>query len=72
MHRSLRSADATAVRRIAEILCLFFRRRPSDRNTPPSLMEWDNDVPPYPIFTGEVRRAQATLAFLAGAIGSAS
>jgi uncharacterized protein (UPF0276 family) len=26
-----------------------------------SLMEWDHDVPPFPIFIGEVARAEATL-----------
>jgi hypothetical protein len=24
-------------------------------------MEWDNDVPPFPIFTGEVIHAEASL-----------
>jgi uncharacterized protein (UPF0276 family) len=30
-----------------------------------SLMEWDPDVPPFPIFIGEVARAEATLTFQA-------
>ena len=28
-------------------------------------MEWDHDVPPFPIFIGEVARAEATLTFQA-------
>lgn len=30
-----------------------------------SRMEWDHDVPPFPIFIGEVARAEATLTFQA-------
>jgi uncharacterized protein (UPF0276 family) len=30
-----------------------------------SPMEWDHDVPPFPIFIGEVARAEATLTFQA-------
>ena len=29
------------------------------RNAVPTLMEWDNDVPPIPIFTGAVAHAEA-------------
>jgi hypothetical protein len=29
------------------------------RRTPPQL-EWDNDVPPFPVLIGEVARAEAT------------
>lgn len=28
----------------------------------PALIEWDNDVPPFPILSGEVARAQAVIA----------
>ena len=27
-----------------------------------SIIDWDNDVPPYPVFSGEVARACATFA----------
>ena len=28
----------------------------------PGLIDWDNDVPPYPVLSGEVARARATTA----------
>lgn len=30
-------------------------------NADPLLIDWDNDVPPYPVLSGEVARARATL-----------
>jgi hypothetical protein len=46
--------------RIAETAWSLARRTPSDRDTTPALMEWDND-PPFQIFTGEVTHAEASL-----------
>jgi uncharacterized protein (UPF0276 family) len=31
------------------------------RDMAPIVIEWDNDVPPFPILTGEVARAEASL-----------
>jgi hypothetical protein len=47
--------------RIVEAAWSFFWRGHSVRDTPPIPMEWDNDVPPFPILTGEVARAEARL-----------
>jgi uncharacterized protein (UPF0276 family) len=51
----------TRASRIAQMAWLCLRRVLSARDVTPALMEWDNDVPPFPIFTGEVTRAEASL-----------
>src|SRR6266487_2243981 len=50
---------STWARDIAETAWSFLWRVRSARNAAPTLMEWDNDVPPFPILTGEVARAEA-------------
>jgi hypothetical protein len=52
----------TRASRRAETAWSLVRRRLSDQDTTPTLMEWDNDVPSFSIFTGEVTHAEASLA----------
>jgi uncharacterized protein (UPF0276 family) len=51
----------TGASRLAETVWSFLRRKLSARDATPALMERDNDVPPFPIFTGEVTHAEASL-----------
>jgi hypothetical protein len=46
-----------AVTRASQTVGSFLRRGLSGWDA----MEWDNDVPPFPIFTGEVIHAEASL-----------
>jgi uncharacterized protein (UPF0276 family) len=50
-----------AVTRASQTVWSFLRRGLSAPDATPALMEWDNDVPPFPIFTGEVIHAEASL-----------
>jgi hypothetical protein len=62
--RSIPGGIGTAIiraRGIAETAWSFLKRMLSARNAFPNLTEWDNDVPPTPIFAGEVARAEASL-----------
>ena len=43
--------------RIAQAAQLFLRRVLSSGDAAPEPTEWDNGVPPFPVFTGEVARA---------------
>ena len=52
---------AVRARGIAETAWSFLKRMLSARNAFPNLIEWDNDVPPTPIFAGEVALAEASL-----------
>jgi uncharacterized protein (UPF0276 family) len=63
MNHSPRSAAPAfvSVSRVAELIWLLLRRRQSPRNALATLVEWDNDVPPFPIFIGEVAHAKASL-----------
>ncbi len=45
----------TRARHFSETASSFLQRMLSARNAVPTLMEWDNDVPPIPIFAGEWR-----------------
>ncbi len=40
-------------------MVVAFAVEPSDLD--PWMIHWDNDAPPYPVFSGEVARARATL-----------
>ena len=40
-------------------MVVAFAHEPVDSD--PSVIDWDNDVPPYPVLSGEVARARATL-----------
>ena len=63
MSQYLRTADPAAHVRLA---CLSLLRRVlAAGGCVSSRMEWDHDVPPFPIFIGEVARAEATLTFQA-------
>jgi uncharacterized protein (UPF0276 family) len=46
---------------VSEIVWSLYRRALSRVGAVPTLIEWDNDVPPFPILSGEVARAQAAL-----------
>ena len=46
---------------VAEIVWSLYRRAIARIGAVPTLIEWDNDVPPFPILSGEVARAQAAL-----------
>ena len=48
--------------RVAETVWSLFRQALARTGPVPTLIEWDNDVPPFPILSGEVTRAQAALA----------
>lgn len=52
---------STWARGIAETAWSFLWRVRSARDAAPTLMEWNNDVPPFPILTGEVARTEASL-----------
>jgi uncharacterized protein (UPF0276 family) len=61
----LRTADPTTQ---AKVVCFSLRGsllRCAGGGCVPTLMEWNNDVPPFPILIGEVARAEATLTFQA-------
>jgi uncharacterized protein (UPF0276 family) len=67
VNQSLRTADPTTQ---VKVVCLslmwsLLRRVLAGGGCVPSLMEWDHDVPPFPILIGEVARAEATLTFQA-------
>lgn len=67
MNQSLRTADPAAH---VSLVCLslmwsLLRQVLAGGGRVSSLMEWDPDVPPFPIFIGEVARAEATLTFQA-------
>ena len=47
---------------VAEIVWSLFRQALARTGPVPTLIEWDNDVPPFPVLSGEVARAQAALA----------
>jgi hypothetical protein len=47
---------------IVSLVRSILQRTPASGNRRPIRMEWDNDVPPFPIFVGEVARAEARLA----------
>jgi uncharacterized protein (UPF0276 family) len=49
-------------RPVADIVWSLYRRVLARLGPVPTLIEWDNDVPPFPILSGEVARAQAMLA----------
>ena len=46
---------------VSEVVWSLYRRALSRVGAVPTLIEWDNDVPPFPILSGEVARAQAAL-----------
>jgi uncharacterized protein (UPF0276 family) len=62
MNHSPRSAAPAfaSVSRVAESIWLLFRRRQLRQNALATLVEWDNDVPPFPIFIGAVAHAKAS------------
>jgi uncharacterized protein (UPF0276 family) len=51
---------STRARRIAETVWSFIQRVRSAWDAASTLMEWDNEVPAFPILTGEVARAEAS------------
>ena len=63
MNQSLRTADTAAHVRLVclSLMWSLLRRVLAGGGCVSSLMEWDHDVPPFPIFIGEVARAEATL-----------
>ena len=67
MSQYLRTADPAAHVRLVclSLMWSLLRRVLADGGCVSSLMEWDHDVPPFPIFIGEVERAEATLTFQA-------
>ena len=67
MNQSLRTAHTAAHVRLVclSLMWSLLRRVLADGGCVSSLMEWDHDVPPFPIFIGEVARAEATLTFQA-------
>ena len=50
---------ASALARLVGAAWSLLRRRSPARDATYMRMEWDNDVPPFPILTGEVARAEA-------------
>jgi uncharacterized protein (UPF0276 family) len=46
---------------IADIVWALYRRALERIGPVPTLIEWDNDVPPLPILAGEVARAKAAM-----------
>ena len=46
---------------VADIVWALYQRVLARLGPVPTLIEWDNDVPPFPILSGEVARAQAML-----------
>jgi uncharacterized protein (UPF0276 family) len=67
MSQYLRTADPAAHVRLAclSLMWSLLRRVLAGGGCVSSRMEWDHDVPPFPIFIGEVARAEATLTFQA-------
>jgi uncharacterized protein (UPF0276 family) len=67
VNQSLRTAHTAAHVRLVclSLMWSLLRRVPAGGGCVSSLMEWDHDVPPFPIFIGEVARAEATLTFQA-------
>jgi uncharacterized protein (UPF0276 family) len=55
------TATSTRARRIVETLWSMLPELAPGRDTAPILVEWNNDVPPFPILAGEVARAEASL-----------
>lgn len=55
------TAASSRARRMVETLWSMLPRLSPGRDTAPILVEWNNDVPPFPILTGEVARAEASL-----------
>jgi uncharacterized protein (UPF0276 family) len=47
---------------VAEAVWSLFRQALMRTGPVPTLIEWDNDVPPFPVLSGEVARARAALA----------
>jgi uncharacterized protein (UPF0276 family) len=60
MERVMTAASARA-RRMVEALWSALPGLSPARDMAPIVIEWDNDVPPFPILTGEVARAEASL-----------
>jgi uncharacterized protein (UPF0276 family) len=50
---------------LAKIAWSLYRRALNCVGPAPTLIEWDNDVPPYPILAGEVVKARAALGAVA-------
>ena len=48
--------------RVSEVVWSLYRCAFGLIGPIPTLIEWDNDVPPFPVSSGEVARAQAALA----------
>jgi uncharacterized protein (UPF0276 family) len=46
---------------VAAVVWSLYRRVLERAGPVPTLIEWDNDVPPFPVLAGEVARAQAAL-----------
>jgi len=46
---------------VAETVWSLFRQAIGRTGPVPTLIEWDNDVPPFPVLSGEVARAQAAM-----------
>ena len=65
MNQSLRNARLARHIKLVCLSLMWSRRVLAGRGCVPSLMEWDPDVPPFPILIGEVARAEATLTFQA-------
>jgi hypothetical protein len=57
---------------IADVVRRLLRRPLPNGQAVPALMEWDSDVPPYPILAGEVTQAEAALASRTGLVVVAS
>jgi uncharacterized protein (UPF0276 family) len=55
------SAASARARRMVETLWSMLPRLSPERDTAPVLVEWNNDVPPFPILAGEVARTEASL-----------
>jgi uncharacterized protein (UPF0276 family) len=67
VNQSLRTADPAAHVRLVclSLMWSLLPRVLADGGCVSSLREWDHDVPTFPIFIGEVARAEATLTFQA-------
>ena len=57
--RSLIDSHGTHV---AEVVWSLFRQALTRTGPVPTLIEWDNDVPSFPVLCGEVARARSALA----------
>jgi len=47
--------------RVSEVVWMLYRRALGLTGPVRTLIEWDNDVPPFPVLSGEVARARAAL-----------